>query len=386
MGRCPLFLFKFYIEYDVLKHTGGHRKVLMLACTVTRVCPHARCDDGKRVCIESRTMNKLHRISICFLIAVIILLTGCDGGYYLSRTIAFSSPKPNQLKVMTFNIRTRTILDGPNHWNHRKEAVSGTIAGNAADIVGLQEAKNSQLNYLTSTLPQYGAYAVGRSDGARGGESCPVLYRRDRFLLINSGTFWFSDTPSVPGSKDWGNMPPRICSWVHLKEIGTDNKLYVYNVHLDNLSQKSRTKSVELLADMIAVRPTEDPFVVMGDFNMEIQNPAMRWLNRIGIGKPRLANTDVWKSIHPNRSIGTRQGFDGRGSGPQIDHIRISSKLCALDARVDAHSWNGRYPSDHFPVVANIRLEGSRHSRSTAETPYVTNGTGSSTLISAGAL
>ena len=75
---------------------------------------------------------------------------------------------------MTFNIRTRTIIDGPNHWNHRKGFVADTIAGNGADIVGLQEVKNSQLKYVKSALPQYAAYAVGRSNGKHGGESCPV--------------------------------------------------------------------------------------------------------------------------------------------------------------------------------------------------------------------
>jgi endonuclease/exonuclease/phosphatase family metal-dependent hydrolase len=265
---------------------------------------------------------------------------------------------------MTFNIRTRTIIDGLNHWNRRKGLVSDIIAGNGADIVGLQEVKNSQLKYVESKLPQYAAYAVGRSNGDRGGESCPILYRTDRFGLIDSGTFWFSDTPSVAGSKDWGNLPPRICSWVHLVETNTGNGLYVYNLHLDNLSQKSRAKSVELLTEKIAARETNEPFIVMGDFNMETTNPAMRWLNRIGIGKPRLASIDVWQSIHPNRTIGTRHGFNGRMSGPQIDHIRLSSNLHALDARIDTHSRNGRYPSDHFPVVANIRLSGPRYSRS----------------------
>ena len=308
-------------------------------------------------------MKQLQTIGIFVLATLVILIAGCGSGQAVSTSVAFSPAKADQVKVMTFNIRTRTILDGLNHWNHRKGFVTDTIAGNGADIVGLQEARNSQLEYIESALPQYTAYAVGRSNGKQGGESCPVLYRKDRFSLIDSGTFWFSDTPSVAGSKGWGNMPPRICSWVHLAETNTGNGLYVYNVHLDHLSQNSRAKSVELLTEKIAARRTCDPFIVMGDFNMERQNPAMRWLNRIGIGKPRLASTDVWQSIHQNRTIGTRHGFNGHTSGPQIDHIRLSSNLLALDARIDTHSRNGRYPSDHFPVVANIRLTGAGYDR-----------------------
>jgi len=311
-------------------------------------------------------MKKLQKIGVFVSVGLLVLITGCGGGYSVSRGVVFSAAQANQVKVMTFNIRTRTVIDGPNHWNRRKGVVTDTIAGNGADIVGLQEVKGSQLNYIESALGQYAVYAAGRSNGLGRGESCPVLYRKDRFGLIDAGTFWFSDTPSVAGSKDWGNLPPRICSWVYLVERNTRSGLYVYNLHLDNLSQNSRKKSVELLAHKIAVRQTNDPFVVMGDFNMETQNPAMRWLNRIGIGKPRLASVDVWQSIHPGRTIGTRHGFRGRTSGKQIDHIRLSSNLHALDARIDTHNRNGRYPSDHFPVVANIRLIGSGYGRKTA--------------------
>lgn len=311
-------------------------------------------------------MKQLQSIGVFVLAPFVILMTGCGGGYCESKNIAFSPEPANQAKVMTFNIRTRTILDGPNHWNRRKGIVTDTIASNGADIVGLQEARGSQVDYIKTALPQYSVYAAGRNNGLSRGESCPVLYRTDRFSLIDSGTFWFSDTPSVPGSKGWGNMPPRICSWVHLAETNTGSGLYVYNLHLDNLSQHSREKSVRLLTEKIDTRETNDPFIVMGDFNMEIQNPAMRWLNKIGIGKPRMASVDVWQSIHPNSHIGTRQGFDGKGSGPHIDHIRLSANLQALDARIDNRSWNGRFPSDHFPVVANIRLIGSSYSRPTA--------------------
>jgi endonuclease/exonuclease/phosphatase family metal-dependent hydrolase len=150
---------------------------------------------------------------------------------------------------------------------------------------------------------------------------------------------------------------------VHLIEAQTGDGLYVYNLHLDNISQNSREKSVQLLMKKIAARQTNEPFIMMGDFNMEIQNPAMRWLSRIGITRPLLASFDVWQAIHPNRSIGTRHGFTGHLSGPQIDHIRLSSSLHAMDARIDNHNRNGRYPSDHFPVVANIRLVGPRYSR-----------------------
>ena len=175
--------------------------------------------------------------------------------------------------------------------------------------------------------------------------------------MINRGTFWFSDTPNKPGSRDWGNIFPRICSWVHLVEKNSKTGFYVYNVHLDNLSQNSRKKSILLLADKIAHHKTREPFIVMGDFNMEVDNPAMVGLQKTG-SRTRITDTyEVWSSIYPNQTnIGTRHGFSGKTDGPRIDHIWISENTLALRTDIDQFNKNGRYPSDHFPVVSTIRL------------------------------
>ena len=330
-------------------------------------------------------MNQLGKIGVSFCAALLMLLSGCGGRYSALSSVRLASTPSDQIKVMTFNIRTRTIIDGPNHWNRRKKFVADIIANNNADIIGLQEAKNSQLEFIRSALPQYEAYAAGRKDGIRGGESCPVLYRKDRFTLTDAGTFWFSDTPLNAGSKDWGNLPPRICSWVHLVEKNTGTGMYVYNLHLDNLSQNSREKSVQLLTRKIAARTTGSPYIVMGDFNMEMDNPAMQYLNRIGHNKPLLKSADAWQASHPNRTIGTRHGFKGRMSGPQIDHIRLSATLKPLDARIDARHRNGRYPSDHFPVVAKVRLTSPLYSRGTPTAQYVPQ-EHENTVIQAGAI
>ena len=110
---------------------------------------------------------------------------------------------------------------------------------------------------------------------------------------------------------------------------------------------------------MIAARRTSDPFLVMGDFNMEQKNPAMDALETVYNGAVTAITRDVWQLIHPDKSIGTRHGFNGRFTGPQIDHIRICNNIRALDARIDNHNVNGRYPSDHFPVYADLKMKQS---------------------------
>jgi len=303
-------------------------------------------------------MNKKN--VICLLLTVLLISGGCSGQQkkISSREIKFSSTLKGIVKAMTFNIRVDTILDGWNRWNNRKQIVVDTLADHAADVIGLQEALDFQVQQVQNALPQYTSYAVGRDDGRKKGESCAIFFRKDRFELVDSGTFWFSKTPFKPGSRDWGNLPPRICSWVHLVEKGQDSGFYVYNLHLDNLSQNSRKKSVKLLAKQVAARKTNDPFIVMGDFNMELDNPAMMYLQKIGCQTPYPKMVDAWQSVNTGKSAtGTRHDFRGRLSGPKIDHIPLSENLKALEVNIDHRKVNGRYPSDHFPVIATILLK-----------------------------
>ncbi|MBL7214539.1 MAG: endonuclease/exonuclease/phosphatase family protein [Phycisphaerae bacterium] len=298
-------------------------------------------------------MRKIYLITV----TAFIILSGCISPLYAaSRTIQFNpSQRTEEVKVMTFNIRVDTILDGWHRWKQRKYMVADTIKSNAADIIGLQEAEEKQLRLIQQAMPQYNKYAVGRNDGRSKGETCAIFYRKDRFVLLNSDTFWFSNTPSVPGSKDWGNLWPRICTWVRLMDRTTGKAFYVYNVHLDNLSQNSRELSAKMLAGKIAARKTRDPFIVMGDFNMELSNPAMRYLQNYGSQTPYPRMIDAWSSVHfRERPIGTRHGFRGSISGPTIDHIPVCENTIPLEVKIDRRQYDGKYPSDHFPVIAKI--------------------------------
>ena len=297
---------------------------------------------------------RMSKTIICLSATALLIMGGCCGKREKNTCgiIQFSSTKAGVVKAMTFNIRVDTFLDGFNGWNSRRQIVCDVLAGNAADVIGLQEALDSQVENIQQAMPQYSNYMAGRNDGMQKGESCSIFYRNDRFVRDDCGTFWFSDTPEKP-SKDWGALWPRICSWVHLIEKETGSGFYVYNVHLDVFSQNSREKSVELLAKRIAARKNSDPFIVMGDFNMEVDNPAMAHLQNIGM-------VDAWQAMHPGESPpGTHHNFNGHASGAKIDHIPICENSTALEVKIDQSCFDGRYPSDHFPVIATISLAAS---------------------------
>lgn len=269
----------------------------------------------------------------------------------------FPPAQTREIKVMTFNIRVDTILDGLNGWRSRRHIVIRTLADNDADVIGLQEALNHQVRQIQQALPQYSNYAAGRNNGNQKGESCVIFYRKARFELDDYDTFWFSNTPYIPGSKDWGNIWPRICSWVHLIDKSTGTGFYVYNVHLDNFSQNSRKKSIKLLTKKIAARKTTDPFIVIGDFNMEEYNSAMLYLHNSSHQKPYPKMTTAWQSLHSGQpGPGTRRHLIGNFSRRKVDHISVGENTRVLEVNIDRRKVNGSYPSDHFPVIAKILL------------------------------
>ena len=251
---------------------------------------------------------------------------------------------------MSFNIRYGTAKDGENEWSRRKTTVFDLLREQNADIVGLQEALDFQIDEITAAVPIYATIGVGRDDGRARGEFAAILFRKDRFRVGEAGTFWFSDTPAVPGSKHWGNTITRICSWTRL--IERDGRaFYVFNVHLDHQSQPSRERSTQLLRERIDAREfATDPVVVTGDFNVGEKNPALAVL--------RGPFVDTFRSLHPHETtVGTFTGFKfGNTEGEKIDYVFVQPGTEVMQAEIVRASRDQRYPSDHFPVVARVRF------------------------------
>lgn len=264
------------------------------------------------------------------------------------------------LDVMSFNIRYGTANDGPNSWSYRDDLVFGVLKDHDPDIVGLQEALKFQIDAILENSPAYAMLGVGRQDGDTLGEYSSILYKPDKLLVKGSGTFWFSDTPEVVGSKSWGNNITRICTWAHFVDKASGTSFYFYNLHLDHQSQNSRVKSTELLARRLAQRLDEEPFIITGDFNAGEDNRAITFLTS---PNPPEALSDVlpvihsYRVIHPDASkVGTFNGFEGRTSGDKIDYVFVSSQINVLDAAIVDDNKEGQYPSDHFPVKAKVQF------------------------------
>lgn len=279
----------------------------------------------------------------------LILLMFCA----VSPAAAGDSDQP-RLGLMSFNIRFGTANDGPNHWNLRRDMVMDVFTRHDADVIGLQEALAFQVSEIRGRLPHYAAVGVGRDDGLTAGEHCTILYRADRFTLAESGTFWLSDTPERVASVTWGNSITRICTWVRLIDDASGRGFYVFNTHFDHVSQPSRERSVRLITQRVAERQHPDPVIVMGDFNVGENNPAMNYLLRDADGPGWV---DTFRVIHPEEKVvGTFNAFRDRIDGEKIDFVLVQPGTKVLDASIDRTRVDGRSPSDHEPVTAVIEI------------------------------
>ncbi len=300
------------------------------------------------------------RISSYFKIRLAIF-----GIFTTSLSLAFwgcqqSDSATRTIEVMSFNIRYGTAKDGDNHWEKRKELVFDVFRDHQPDVVGLQEALRFQIDEILGALPRYAFVGTGRNPDGEG-EYSAILYDKKRFKLLENETFWLSDTPEV-ASASWGNKLVRICTVARLEESSSGYTFYVFNTHFDHQSEDSRTQSALLVAERIANRAHKaDAYIVMGDFNAGEDTQAIRSLLGKAEPAPHFENAplvDSFRTIHPVANpVGTFGRWTGFKEGAKIDHVFVAPEIEVLDAAIIHDNQDGRYPSDHYPVKATIRLQ-----------------------------
>ncbi|MGC1272125.1 MAG: endonuclease/exonuclease/phosphatase family protein [Planctomycetaceae bacterium] len=256
------------------------------------------------------------------------------------------------VSVTSFNIRYNNPADGPNAWPHRQDWVAEIIRKNA-DVVGLQEVRKDQLDDLKERLPDYEFYGVGRDDGKEAGEFVPLAWKKDRFTATEKGEFWLSETPGEP-SKGWDAQLPRVTTWVRLKDDTTGKTLLAVNTHFDHRGNPARRESGTLIQKWIAAHAKGDAVVLTGDFNTLPDSPPYRNLtaeaNGITLRDARLAVDD------PQGPDSTWNGFKEIAPGRRIDFVFTTGPATVTAFRTLDETREGRFPSDHLPIVATVKL------------------------------
>jgi endonuclease/exonuclease/phosphatase family metal-dependent hydrolase len=257
------------------------------------------------------------------------------------------------LKVMTYNIRLDVAVDGENNWTHRKEYFTSQIQFYEPDIFGIQEAKPNQVIDISSLLVQYNNVGIGR-EGIEKGESSNIYYKKDRFNVVESNTFWLSETPNQI-SKGWDAAFNRVCTYALFKDKKTKSSFWVFNTHLDHVGELARTKGIQLILSKIESLNTKKyPVIFMGDFNSEPNTERI-----VELKKVMDDSRDVSKA-KPFGPSGTFNNFKHNEAVTKlIDYIFISKKsnIEVIKYAVLSDSKDLKYPSDHLPVYVEINLK-----------------------------
>jgi endonuclease/exonuclease/phosphatase family metal-dependent hydrolase len=244
-------------------------------------------------------------------------------------------------RFATFNVRTARGLDLRHPWILRGRSVVRLLRRIDADVAGLQEARAHQLRRILRRQRHVASVGVGRDDGASGGEHCPVLFRTDRLRLHRHATRWYADDPDEPGARLPDAGHPRIATFAWL-DTRDGRRLQVVNTHLDHQHQANRERSVELLLEWL---DPGLPTVILGDLNARPDNPVVGRLEAAGFVACRVPDGE-----------GTHHRFTGATEGPQIDHVLVSVHWEVVSSAVVRTAPGERLPSDHWPLVATLRL------------------------------
>ena len=262
----------------------------------------------------------------------------------------------SDISIMTFNVKNsgdRIDRKTINRWENRSEKIVNIIRKYNPTIIGLQEVLKDQFQYLIDELDDYSYYGIGRDDGISTGEYNPIFSQKDLISVIDQGTFWLSDTPSIP-SKTWEGCCTRICSWIKIsKPVG----LVIMNTHLDDQIQDTRLKSLEVINNWLS--KLEDRLILMGDFNFTRESLEYRKIADNSQFKDCFL--EGYKGSDITRLI-TYHGYTGKKYSQNnrfIDYIFTSEDLIVNLAEIIYHNQGGHrdtFPSDHWPVYVKLSL------------------------------
>jgi endonuclease/exonuclease/phosphatase family metal-dependent hydrolase len=286
---------------------------------------------------------------------IVVPLAGIAGyGFLQLQPESSEQDSGDVLRIMSYNIRFDNPDDGVDAWPNRSHHVAHLIEEvYRPDLIGLQEALLHQLEELNVALEHYSWVGKGRSDGHIEGEFSPIFYNREKYELVQTNTFWLSDTPDIPGSLSWDAAITRIVTWARFRERSNDREFVLFNTHFDHLGTESRKESAKLILEHSRRIANSAPAFVTGDLNVTEESEAYRMLQ----DDPYLKDA---RYASKNGHVGPTASFNNwielREPESRIDYIFVDSNIDVLSHIIADDRYDGRFPSDHLPVIADIVL------------------------------
>lgn len=275
-----------------------------------------------------------------------------------------------ELKIASYNVRYDNVGDSSagNAWDNRSKVIAGMILFHDLDIVGTQECLHHQITDLEENLQDYSYIGRGREKNSTEGEYSAILYKDNRFKLLENGDFWLSETPNVP-SIGWDAALNRICTWGNFEEIESGLQFYFFNLHFDHIGKMARSESAKLVLSKIKEIAGDKPVVLTGDFNVDQFDPAYQLIHDSEL-------LDDCFEISPivYASNGTFNAFDIQNTSKErIDHVFVTKHFSPTrygiltdiywhETKPEETGNENRFlkqtprlPSDHFPIVVQLK-------------------------------
>ena len=264
----------------------------------------------------------------------------------------------NKISVFDLNIRYLNDVDGLNVWDYRKEKLVQVILKYSPDILFFQEITRPQYEYMEQNLNSiYENVGVYR-DNTDHSEKCSISYNKIKYTLTDWGQFWLSSTPYTPGSNDFGNFFPRICTWALLKQVNGEQFLF-FNIHLDhaNFSAHLPCMNVVLNESEKVIRKFPDTRMIFlgGCFYCEEDDQLINKLKSSGYNEVMFENT-----FHDFTGEADRHWdyMFWKERNMERGDTKIELKKAIVpkgDSTIDLNRQ--QFISDHYPVIAEFEIE-----------------------------
>lgn len=244
------------------------------------------------------------------------------------------------------------MADGENGWQFRKEQCVRVIQKYKPDIICFQEMCEDQHDDIACSFPDFGYYGI--PSGMTGKDPFnSIFYDCKQFKMIAGSGYWLSETPHIPGSKSWDSCCIRVANWMRLICTRNNREFRIINTHLDHISQLARENQARIICEDTSVFPDDYPQILTGDLNCNHTNPAIKFIKKHGwvdtyeafFGKDD--NPQTFHEFH---------GIDSNDNSGKIDWVFVKGVIRTSRAGIIRDNENGRYPSDHYFVYADIEL------------------------------
>ena len=267
----------------------------------------------------------------------------------------FHTMKKSIISILDLNIRYLNDIDGVNIWDLRKEAFIQCLLNSYADIFFFQEITHTQYDYIDENLNSVYEFVGIYRDSTDKSEKCSISYNIFKYTLIDWGQFWLSSTPYIPGSNDFHNFFPRICTWAALKQIN-GIELIFFNIHLDHVNFDAHLPCINVAleeSEKILQRFPEIQFVFLGGcFYCEEDDIVIDRIKRYDYEEVMFENTFhdftgegdrhwdylFWKERNHEKNIVFKRAFV-----PKKDSTISEEKK--------------QYISDHYPCYAEFKIQ-----------------------------